>query len=103
MTIIKRGFYNSSVLTVNITDLDDKFEKDPAICAVLRSRFYMFRDGLSLYHLDRVIRETGRIFDNGFEEIYVNAAVNDNTDVAELTKAATFYSSDCLQIVDKNS
>ena len=85
----KRVRYNGSVLTANITDPGIKFEKVPDICVVFISRFDMFKDGLPLYHVDRVVRETGRIVDNGFEEIYVNAAVNDGTDVAELMEVFT--------------
>ena len=85
----KRVRYNGSVLTANITDPGTKFEKVPDICVVFISRFDMFKDGLPLYHVDRVVRETGRIVDNGFEEIYVNAAVNDGTDVAELMQVFT--------------
>ena len=51
---------------------------------VFISRFDMFKDGISLYHVDRVVRETGKVVNNGFEEIYVNAAVKDNSDVSEL-------------------
>ncbi len=85
----KRVRYNGSVLTANITDPGVKFEKVPDICVIFISRFDMFKDGLPLYHVDRVVRETGRIVDNGFEEIYVNAAVNDGTDVAELMEVFT--------------
>ena len=46
------------------------------------SRFDMFKDGIPLYHVDRVVRETGKVVDNGFEEIYVNAAVKDSSDVS---------------------
>ena len=85
----KRVRYNGSVLTANITDPGVKFEKVPDICVVFISRFDMFKDGLPIYHVDRVVRETGRVVDNGFEEIYVNAAVNDGTDVAELMEVFT--------------
>ena len=40
----------------------------------------------SLYHVDRVIRETGKVVDNGFEEVYVNAKVKDGSEVSELMK-----------------
>ena len=41
---------------------------------------------LPLYHVDRVIRETGERADNGFEEVYVNANVRDGSEVSELMK-----------------
>ncbi len=34
--------------------------------------------------MDRIIRETGKVVDNGFEEVYVNAKVKDGSDVSEL-------------------
>ena len=80
----KRVRYNGSVLTANIMDPGEKFEKVPDVCVVFISRFDMFKDGLPLYHVDRVVRETGKVVDNGFEEIYVNAAVKDSSDVSEL-------------------
>ena len=64
----KRVRYNGSVLTANITDPGIKFEKVPDICVVFISRFDMFKDGLPLYHVDRVVRETGRIVDNAYSE-----------------------------------
>ena len=75
---------NSSVLTANITAPGTKLEKVPNVCVLFISRFDMFKDGIPLYHVDRVVRETGKVVDNGFEEIYVNAAVNDGSDVSEL-------------------
>ena len=80
----KRVRYNGSVLTANIMDPSEKFENVPDVCVVFISRFDMFKDGIPLYHVDRVVRETGKVVDNGFEEIYVNAAVKDSSDVSEL-------------------
>lgn len=42
-----------------------------------------------MYHIDRVIRGTGKIVDNGFSEIYVNAEIDDKSDVARLMKVFT--------------
>lgn len=78
----KRVRYNGAVLTANITDPGTKFDKVPNVCVVFISRFDMFKDGFPIYHVERVVRETGKVVDNGFEEIYVNAAVNDGSDVA---------------------
>lgn len=43
-----------------------------------------FKSGKALYHVDRIVRETGNLADNGFAEIYVNAEVDDGSDVALL-------------------
>lgn len=51
---------------------------------VFISKFDIFKGSLPLYHVDRVIRETGARTNNGFEEIYVNAKVRDGSEVSEL-------------------
>lgn len=58
----KRVRYNSALLTTNITDPGKKFRNVPNVCAVFISRFDIFKGGLPLYHVDRVIREKGLIF-----------------------------------------
>ncbi len=52
----KRVRYNSSVLTANIMDPGERFENVPDVCVVFISRFDMFKDGIPLYHVDRVVR-----------------------------------------------
>ena len=44
----------------------------------------MYKSGKALYHVDRIIREEGTMVDNGFSELYVNAEVQDDSDVAKL-------------------
>ena len=48
------------------------------------SKFDMYKSGKALYHVDRIIRENGKMVDNGFSELYVNAEVQDDSDVAKL-------------------
>ncbi len=44
---------------------------------------------LPIYHVDRVIRETGEVINNGFEEVYVNSVVDNGSDVSQLMKVFT--------------
>lgn len=80
----RRVRYNGAILTTNLTDPGDKFKDVPDVCVVFISRFDIFKRNFPLYHVDRIIRETGERTDNGFEEIYVNAKVKDGSDIAEL-------------------
>ena len=82
----RRVRYESSVLTANITDPGTKFEKVPDVISVFISRFDVFASSHSTYHVDRVLRETGQVVDNGVMEIYVNAQIDDGTDIADLMK-----------------
>lgn len=43
----------------------------------------IFKKGKTIYHFDHVLRETGELIDNGYHEIYVNAEINDGTELAE--------------------
>lgn len=80
----RRVRYNGAILTTNITNPGIRFENVPDVCVVFISKFDIFEGNLPLYHIDRTVRETGKIVDNGFEEIYVNTKINDGSKVSEL-------------------
>ena len=71
----KRVRYNGAILTTNITDTGSKFENVPDVCIVFISKFDVFNSGYSLYNIDKIVRQTGEVVNNGFEEIYVSACV----------------------------
>ena len=85
----RRVRYNGALLTTNATDPGDKFKDVPDVIVVFISRFDIFKSGKALYHVDRIVRETGKLADNGFAEIYVNAEVDDGSDVALLMDVFT--------------
>lgn len=82
----KRVRYNVSCITANITEPGIKFEKVPDVISIFISKFDIFGDGKTVYHVERVVRETGKVRDNGFHEIYVNTKIKDGTDISELMK-----------------
>lgn len=75
-----------------------RFEKIPDSYVIFISKKDFFEKGKTIYHIDRVLRETGDVVDNGFYEIYVNAEIDDKSDIAELMK---IYSSPNLPENDK--
>ena len=82
----KRVRYNGAVLAANVTKKNTKFKDVPNVIVVFISSFDLFKRGYALYHVDRVIRETKERVENGLSEIYVNAAVKDESNVAELMR-----------------
>ena len=80
----RRVRYNGALLTTNLTNPSTKFAEIPDVIVVFISKFDVFKSSRPLYHIDRVIRETGKSVDNGFEEVYVNAEIDDDSDVARL-------------------
>lgn len=83
---VKRVRYNASCITANITEPGAKFEKVPDVIGIYISKFDMFQSEKTIYHIDRVIRETGEVQDNGLQEIYVNTKIDDGSDVAQLMR-----------------
>lgn len=94
----KRVRYNGAVLTTNVTDAGVKFEKVPDVCVVFISKFDVFNSSHVVYNIDRVVRQTGEVVNNGFEEIYVSACVRDDSDVSELMD---IFTNDSSYNVDK--
>ena len=77
---------DDALLTANIVEPGSKFQEIPDVIMVFISKFDIFAGGCPLYHVDRVIRELNKRTDNGLTEIYVNAAVDNGSDVARLMK-----------------
>jgi predicted transposase/invertase (TIGR01784 family) len=61
----RRVRYNASCVTANITEPGTKFRQVPNVCAIYITKFDMFKGGKTVYHIDRVVRETGMVLDNG--------------------------------------
>ncbi len=80
----KRVRYNSSCITANITEPGSRFRDVPTLCAIYISKSDFFGKGKTVYHVDRVLRETGEVVYNGLSEIYVNARVKDGSLASEL-------------------
>ena len=51
---------------------------------IFLTKFDIFREKQTIYHIERVIKETGTVVENGTHEIYVNTAIDDGTEIAEL-------------------
>ena len=43
-----------------------------------------FKEGLPVYHIDRYVRETGKIFEDGSHIIYVNGSYKGEGEIAQL-------------------
>ena len=86
---LKRARYNAAVLTTNISKTGKKFEFIPDVCIVFISKFDIFDGGLPLYHIDKVVRETGQVIEDGLTEIFVNTVNYDGSKPARLMKLFT--------------
>jgi len=80
----KRVRFNQSNIDTTFTEKGIKYKELPDMYMVFISKFDIFEKGRTVYHIDRVIRETGDVVENGVHEIYANVAVDDGSDIAEL-------------------
>ena len=101
---LKRARYNASILTTNIAKTGKKFEFISDVCIVFISKFDIFDSGLPLYHIDKVVRETGQVIEDGLTEIFVNTVNYDGSKPARLMKLFTendAYSNDEFPITSE--
>lgn len=80
---VRRVRYNASCITASATKVGSDFIDVPDVCIVYISTFDIFKRGRTIYHIDRIIRETEEFCDNGCKEVYVNTAVDDGTTIAD--------------------
>ena len=85
----KRVRYNGAVLTANITDPGTEFENVPDVGVLFISKTDFFKRNHAVYHVDRILRETGELVENGFTEVYVNATVKDDSRASRLMTVFT--------------
>lgn len=94
----RRVRYNGSNLDTYVTEKGILFKDIPEVYIIYLANFDIFGGNCSVYHIDRVVRETGEIVDNGFHEIYTNAgAVNDDSKIAKLMQYMANTKGECSE------
>lgn len=80
----RRARYNAALLSARYTVKGAEFEKIPDVVIIFITKKDFFKKGKTVYYVDRVLRGLGEVVYNGITEIYINASVNDGSDIAEL-------------------
>ena len=83
---LKRARYNAACIVTKNIDPGECFAKVPRVIIVYISEKDFLGYGKTIYHIDKVIRETGIVIDDGLLEVFVNMKVDDKTQIAELMK-----------------
>lgn len=86
---VKRVRFNASSITVKDSQTGTDFKDVIELYGVYISEFDFFDENRTIYHTEKVLRETGKVIDDGLHEIYVDTAVDDGTDVADLMSCFT--------------
>lgn len=98
-TDAKRARYNSSLLDANITEPGDTYKKLAETYVIFITESDVFKAGKAVYHIDRVIRETKKIFEDEAHIIYVNSQKQNNTTLGRIMH--DFYCKDVKDVKNK--
>lgn len=79
---LKRVRFNASTITVRESEPGEKFDDVIELYVVYISEFDFLKGGKTIYHVDKVLRETGTVIDDGLHEIFINTVIDDGTDIA---------------------
>lgn len=80
----KRARYNSSLMDANAIFPGDDTELLPETYVIFITENDVLEGNLPIYHIDRTIKENGKIFDDGAHIIYVNGEIKDDTPLGRL-------------------
>ena len=81
---VKRARYNSSLIDANITEPGDKYQNLNESYVIFITENDIMKKGLPIYHVDRIVRETGEMFGDESHIIYVKSQVKDQTALGKL-------------------
>ena len=82
----KRARYHSSVIDSNTINAKQNYDKLPETYVIFITENDVLKKNLPIYHIDRVIQETGEYFGDEAHIIYVNGAYQDDSPLGILMK-----------------
>lgn len=80
----KRARYNSSLMDANAILPGDDTELLPETYVIFITENDVLRGNLPIYHVERMIKENGKLFDDKSHIIYVNGEIKDETPLGKL-------------------
>ena len=80
---------NAASITVKDSEPGSTFDEVLELYIVYISEFDFLKRNKTIYHVEKILRETGEIIDDGLHEIFVNTTIDDGTDIAELMSCFT--------------
>ena len=80
----KRARYSSSLIDANAILPGDDTELLPETYVIFITENDVLRGNLPIYHVERMIKENGKLFDDKSHIIYVNGEIKDETPLGKL-------------------
>ena len=86
---VRRARYNSGLMDANITEPGDRYDQLYETYVIFITENDILKSGLPIYHIERIIQETGMPFGDGAHIIYVNSQIKDDTKLGRLMQDFT--------------
>lgn len=80
----KRARYNSSLLDANLTEPGEEYDQLHETYVIFITERDVLKRNLPIYHINRVIEETGEPFNDEAHIVFVNAKIRDDTALGKL-------------------
>lgn len=80
----KRSRFYQSGIDTGFLEKGRHYKDLPEVYLIFITAFDLFGDGLVSYEVQRVLKSSGRVVDNGVHELYFNAKATDDTEVSRL-------------------
>ena len=80
----RRARYNSSVLDANITNPGEYYDQLPDSYVIFITEHDVLKGSRPVYDIQRTVSGSGAPFNDGSHIVYVNASVQDDTDLGKL-------------------
>lgn len=80
----KRARYHSSLIDANTAISGSEFESLLETYVIFISEFDVLGAGKAVYHINRIVEETGKAFKDDAHIIYVNAQIKDDTELGKV-------------------
>ena len=81
---VKRARYNSSLIDSNVTEPGEQYENLCESYIIFITENDIMKEGLPIYHVDRTVIETGKLFGDEAHIIYVNSQIHDESALGKL-------------------
>ena len=81
---VKRARYNSSLLDANLTQTGDAYDALNETYVIFITENDVLKAGLPIYHIHRMVEETGAVFNDQSHIIYVNSQIKDESALGKL-------------------
>ena len=81
---VKRARYNSGIIYANVTEPGEQYEYLNETYVIFITENDVLKRGLPIYHIDRMIKETGESFGDESHIIYVNSQIKNETALGKL-------------------